>query len=230
MITDPRDLSKEMAYPRIKDPERYAINTGGIASPPENFRDIEIVRGPNIKPLPKMEALPDTLEAEVVIKVEDNITTDTIMPAGSQVLPLRSNIPALSEFVFSQIEPDFHKICKDKGNVIVVGAENYGQGSSREQAALAPRYLGVRAKIAKSFARIHKANLCNFGIIPLTFKDRKDYEKLDVGSSIVLEGIRKYIESGEKEIPVRVDGTTVVTLLDVSDRQRKFLLAGGALN
>jgi len=177
-----------------------------------------------------MEALPDTLEAEVVIKVEDNITTDTIMPAGSQVLPLRSNIPALSEFVFFQIKPDFHKICKDKGNVIVVGGENYGQGSSREQAALAPRYLGVRTKIAKSFARIHKANLCNFGIIPLTFKDRKDYEKLDVGSSIILEGIRKHIEAGEKEIPVKVDGTTIVTLLDVSDRQRKFLLAGGALN
>jgi len=230
VITDPRDLSKEMTYPRITDPERYTINAGAIAPPSDNFRDIEIVRGPNIKPLPKMESLPDTLEAEVVIKVGDNITTDTIMPAGSQILPLRSNIPALSEFVFSQIEPNFHKICKDKGSVIVVGAENYGQGSSREQAALAPRYLGVRAKIAKSFARIHKANLCNFGIIPLTFKDRKDYEKLDVGSSIILEDIRKHIEEGEKEIPVKVDGTTFVTLLDVSDRQRKFLLAGGALN
>jgi aconitate hydratase len=230
VITDPRDLSKEMAYPRIKDPERYAINPGSIATPPENYRDIEIKRGPNIKPLPKMEPLPNRLEAEVALKVGDNITTDAIMPAGSQVLPLRSNIPALSEFVFSQLEPDFHKICKDKGNVIVVGAENYGQGSSREQAALAPRYLGVRAKIVKSFARIHKANLCNFGIIPLTFKDPKDYEKLDVGSSIILEDIRKHIEAGEKEIPVKVEGTTIVTMLDVSDRQRKFLLAGGALN
>ena len=177
-----------------------------------------------------MASLPETLKTKVAIKVGDNITTDTIMPAGSQVLPLRSNIPALSEFVFSRIKPDFHKICKDEGNVIVVGAENYGQGSSREQAALAPRYLGVRAKIVKSFARIHKANLCNFGIIPLTFKDPKDYEKMDVGSSIILGGIRKYIEEGEKEIPVKVDGTTIVTLLDVSDRQRKFLLAGGALN
>jgi aconitate hydratase len=230
VITDPRDLSKEMAYPRIKDPERYAINAGGILSPRENYRDVKIKRGPNIKSLPKMELLPDTLEAEVVIKVEDNITTDTIMPAGSQVLPLRSNIPALSEFVFSQIEPDFHKICKKKGNVIVVGGENYGQGSSREQAALAPRYLGVRAKITKSFARIHKANLCNFGIIPLTFKDPGDYEKMNVGSSVILEDVRKHIEAGEKEIRVKADGTIIVTLLDVSDRQRKFLLAGGALN
>ncbi len=230
VITDPRDLSKEMTYPRIKDPERYVLNTGAIASPPEDFQEIKIVRGPNIKPLPKMEALPDTLEAEVVIRVGDNITTDTIMPAGSHILPLRSNIPALSEFVFSQINPDFHKICKEKGNVIVVGAENYGQGSSREQAALAPRYLGVRAKIAKSFARIHKANLCNFGILPLTLKDPEDYEKLNVGSKIILEDIRKHIETGEKEIPVKVDRTTIVTLLDVSDRQRKFLLAGGALN
>ncbi len=229
-ITDPRDLSKEMAYPRIKDPERYAIKVGGIESSPEDFRDIEIKRGPNIKPLPKMESLPETLKAKVAIKVGNNITTDTIIPAGSQVLPLRSNIPALSEFVFSQIEPDFHKICKNKGNVIVVGAENYGQGSSREQAALAPRYLGVRAKITKSFARIHKANLCNFGIIPLTFKDPNDYERIDVGSAIIVEDIRKKIEAGEKEIPVNVDGTTIVTLLDVSDRQRKFLLAGGALN
>ncbi len=229
-ITDPRDLSKEMAYPRIKDPERYAIKVGGIESSPEDFRDIEIKRGPNIKPLPKMESLPETLKAKVAIKVGNNITTDTIIPAGSQVLPLRSNIPALSEFVFSQIEPDFHKICKNKGNVIVVGAENYGQGSSREQAALAPRYLGVRAKITKSFARIHKANLCNFGIIPLTFKDPNDYERMDVGSAIIVEDIRKKIEAGEKEIPVNVDGTTIVTLLDVSDRQRKFLLAGGALN
>jgi aconitate hydratase len=177
-----------------------------------------------------MERLPDTLEAEVAIKVGDNVTTDTIMPAGSHILPLRSNIPALSEFVFCQVEPDFHKICKDKGNVIIVGAENYGQGSSREQAALAPRYLGVRAKIAKSFARIHKANLCNFGILPLTLKDPKDYEKLNVGSKIILEEIRKHLETGEREIPLKVDGTTIVTLLDVSDRQRLFLLAGGALN
>ncbi len=230
VITDPRDFSKEMAYPRIKDPERYSISAGGIISPPENYRDIEIKRGPNIKPLPKMEPLPETLKVEVAIKVGDNITTDTIMPAGSQVLPLRSNIPALSEFVFSQIEPDFYKICKEKDNIIVVGGENYGQGSSREQAALAPRYLGVRAKIAKSFARIHKANLCNFGIIPLTFKDPSDYEKMNVGSSIILEDIRKNIEAGEKEIRVKVDGTTIMTLLDVSERQRKFLLAGGALN
>lgn len=230
VITDPRDLSKDMKYPRIVDPEKYTVNLNSIISPPSDFQHIEIIRGPNIRPLPKMEELPDTLEAEVVIKVGDNITTDTIMPAGSKVLPLRSNIPALSEFVFSQIDPDFHRICKEKGNVVVIGAENYGQGSSREQAALAPRYLGVRAKIAKSFARIHKANLCNFGIIPLIFKNPDDFEKVEKGSMVVLKDIRALIKNGKTEIPVVFDGMNIITLLDVSDRQRNFLLAGGALN
>ncbi|MFC1862521.1 aconitate hydratase [Thermodesulfobacteriota bacterium] len=230
VITDPRDLAKEMKYPRIVDPEKYVVNLNGIISPPGDFQHIEIVRGPNIKPLPEMEELPDTLEAEVAIKVGDNITTDTIMPAGSKVLPLRSNIPALSEFVFSQIDPEFHSLCKEKGNVAVIGGENYGQGSSREQAALAPRYLGVRVKIAKSFARIHKANLCNFGIIPLLFKNPDDYEKIVKGSKVILKDIKTLIENGENEIPVTTQGITINTLLEISDRQRNFLLAGGALN
>ncbi len=230
VITDPRDLSREMEYPRIKDPERYFINRSGIIFPSDDMRNTEVIRGPNIRPLPEMEALPETLHAEVAIKVGDNISTDTIMPAGSKVLPLRSNIEALSEFVFYQIEPDFHRICKEKGSVIVVGGENYGQGSSREHAALAPRYLGVRAKLAKSFARIHKANLCNFGIIPLTFKDPKDYDLINRGAKVLLPGVRTLIERGEKEIPVEVDGQRIMTSLDVSERQRGFLLAGGALN
>ena len=230
VITDPRDLSKDMAYPRIKDPEKYVVNEKSIIPPSGDINKVEIIRGPNIKPLPEMEPLPETLDAEVAIKVGDNISTDGIMPAGSRILPLRSNIEALSEFVFYRIDPDFHKTCKEKGNVAVIGGENYGQGSSREHAALAPRYLGVRVKIVRSFARIHKANLCNFGILPLTFKNPVDYDKLDKGARIILKDIRDLIERGEEEVPVELNGKTFITILDVSDRQRKFLLAGGALN
>ncbi len=230
VITDPRDLGKEMDYPRVKDPKKYLIDESSIVFPSDDLRKTKVVRGPNIRPLPKMTPLPKTLEAQVGIKVGDNISTDTIMPAGNKVLPLRSNIEAISEFVYYQIDPDFHKESKDKGTVIVIGGENYGQGSSREHAALAPRYLGVRAKIAKSFARIHKANLCNFGILPLTFKDPKDYGRFKKGSKVVFPNVKKHIEKGHNEIPVEVNGDSVVTLLDVSDRQRKYLLAGGALN
>jgi aconitate hydratase len=152
------------------------------------------------------------------------------MPAGNRVLPLRSNIEAISEFVYYQISADFHKEAKESGKVAIVGGENYGQGSSREHAALAPRYLGVRAKIAKSFARIHKANLCNFGILPLTFKDPNDYQRLHKGASVVFRDIRNLIEKGETEIPVEINGQIVITLLDVSQRQRQSLLAGGTLN
>lgn len=230
VITDPRDLGKEMAYPHVKDPKKYFIDEISIISPSKGLSRTKVVRGPNIKPLPEMEPLPETLQAEVVIKVADNISTDIIMPAGNKVLPLRSNIEAISEFVFYQIDSAFHRSSKEKGIVAVVGGENYGQGSSREHAALAPRYLGVRAKIAKSFARIHKANLCNFGILPLTFKDARDYESIDKGSHLVFPDVRKRIEEGDVEIPVEVNGHSILTLLEVSDRQRKHLLAGGALN
>jgi len=230
VITDPRALSKEMPYPRVKEPERYLIDEAGIIAPSEELRKTDIIRGPNIRPLPEMTPMPETLEAEVAIKVGDNISTDTIMPAGNKVLPFRSNIEAISEFVYYQINPGFYRECKEKGSVAVVGGENYGQGSSREHAALAPRYLGVRLKIVKSFARIHKANLCNFGIIPLTFKDPSDFQRFKKGSKVVLPNVRTRIEKGETEIPVMVDGGSVVACLDVSDRQRKHLLAGGALN
>jgi aconitate hydratase len=230
IITDPRDLGKQMAYPRIKDPEKYLIDRMSIIFPTPELRKTTVLRGPNIKPLPNMAPLPENLSAEVVIKVGDNISTDTIMPAGSMVLPLRSNIEAISQFVFYQIDPDFSAECRKKENVVIVGGENYGQGSSREHAALAPRHLGVRVKIAKSFARIHKANLCNFGIIPLVFKDPGDYDRFAKGIKVVLPRVRERIERGDKEIPVEVDGHRVVTLLEVSERERKHLLAGGTLN
>jgi aconitate hydratase len=230
VITDPRDLSKEMEYPRIEDPKQYLIDERSIIFPSPELSATVVVRGPNIRPLPKLASLPATLEAEVVLKVGDNITTDAIMPAGNRVLPFRSNIEALSDFVFSQIEPDFAKNCKALGTVVVVGGENYGQGSSREHAALAPRYLGVRAKIVKSFARIHKSNLCNFGILPLIFKEPGDYDVISKGSKLVFPDVRKRVERGDREIPVETGGKTIMTVLDVSERQRKHLIAGGALN
>ena len=229
-ITDPRDLGREMAYPRIEDPKRYRVDDRSIIFPSDDLRGTAIVRGPNIRPLPTLDALPDTLAAEVVLKVGDNISTDSIMPAGNKVLPLRSNIEAISEHVFSVIAPEFAKESRARGNVAVVGGENYGQGSSREHAALAPRYLGVRIKIVKSFSRIHKSNLCNFGILPLTFKDPADFAVLAKGRKLVLHDIRRRVAGGDREIPVEADGRTIMTVLDVSDRQRKHLLAGGTLN
>ncbi len=230
VITDPRDLAQEIAYPRIEDPEQYTIDEKSIVPPSESMRKTEIIRGPNIKALPELQPLPDRIEAAVVLKVGDNISTDTIMPAGNRVLPFRSNIEAISDFVFSPISPGFAKECKARGTVVVIGGENYGQGSSREHAALAPRYLGVRAKIVKSFARIHKSNLCNFGILPLTFKEPKDYDKLSEGAIAVFPDIRRRVERGDREIPVEIDGKTIITVLDVSERQRRHLLAGGTLN
>jgi aconitate hydratase len=230
VITDPRDLAGEMAYPVIEDPKQYMIDEKSLVFPSDELRKTEVVRGPNIRPLPELSPLPDTLAAEVVLKVGDNMSTDGIMPAGNRVLPFRSNIEALSEFVFSQVDPGFAKECRARGDVVVVGGENYGQGSSREHAALAPRYLGVRAKIVKSFARIHKSNLCNFGILPLTFKDPADYERLNKDAKVVFPDVKRRLERGDRDIPVEVDGVTIITVLDVSDRQRRHLLAGGTLN
>ncbi len=232
VITDPSDLGKEMEYPRTEEPKKYLIDDSSIIYPlpKEERKKIKIIRGPNIKPFPNLKPLEDTFEAEVVIKVGDNTSTDTIMPARNRVLPLRSNIEAISEFVFYQIDPDFHKKSKVRENVVVVGGDNYGQGSSREHAALAPRYLGVRVKIAKSFARIHKANLCNFGILHLSFKDSSDYDLFTQGSRVVFPHIRKHLEQGDTEISIEVDGKRIMTTLVVSDRQRQYLLAGGKLN
>ncbi len=230
IITDPRELSAELAYPRIADPEKFIIDETSIIFPSDDLRKTKIVRGPNIKPLPVMDPLPETLVAEVVIKVGDNISTDAIMPAGAEVLPLRSNIEALSRFVYSHMASDFAGKCQEKGSVAVIGGENYGQGSSREHAALAPRYLGVRVKIAKSFARIHRANLCNFGILPLTFKEVRDYDLLQEGTTLVLHQVKERIARGDVDIPVEVDGKPIVTALLVSDLERKYLVAGSAMN
>lgn len=230
VITDPRELSKEMEYPEIADPQRYLIDERSIVFPSEEGRKTVIIRGPNIKPLPLLAPLPDMLAAEVVLKVGDNISTDTIMPPGNEVLPFRSNIEAISGFVYTQIDPEFPRRCRAAGNAVIIGGENYGQGSSREHAALAPRYLGVRVKIAKSFARIHRANLINFGILPLTFKHPEDYDRIAPGMKMEFSDLKARVEKGGREIPVVVDGRSIITLLDVSERQRRHLLAGGTLN
>jgi aconitate hydratase len=231
-VTDPRDLGKMMEWPKVENPEQYMVDDSSIIFPlsSEEAARVEIITGPNILPFPNFEELPEELASEVIIKVGDNISTDAIMPAGNKVLPFRSNIPAISQFVFEQIDPDFAKRAKEKENGVVVGGENYGQGSSREHAAIAPRFLGIRAKIAKSFARIHKANLINFGILPLIFKDPADFERVNQGDKVVFKGVRNLVSSGAKEIPVIVEGREVMTLLEVSERERQDLLAGGTLN
>ena len=232
VITDPRELGKLMAWPDVQNPDSYLLDDSSIIYPlpPEEAARAEIITGPNIVPFPDFDPLPDDLAAEVVITVGDNISTDTIMPAGNKVLPFRSNIPAISRFVFEQIDPEFPERAMTTGSGVVIGGDNYGQGSSREHAALAPRYLGIRAKIAKSFARIHKANLINFGILPLTFREPADYDTLRQGDRLLFRGVRQLVATGATEIPVEVDGRTIVTLLEVSERQRQELLAGGTLN
>ncbi len=231
-ITDPRELGTMMEFPRLGEPKQFVVDDSSILFPlgKSEREKVTVIRGPNIKPFPRLKPLEETLSGEVVITLGDNISTDTIMPAGNKVLPFRSNIEAISEFAFHQVDPEFSQKCKRVGNAVVIGGENYGQGSSREHAALAPRYLGVRIKIAKSFARIHRANLCNFGVLPLRFKSPADYEQFHPGTKVVLPDIRTRIAQGDVEILMEIDGQKIGTLLQVSPRQRNYLLAGGALN
>src|SRR3990167_5336131 len=198
-ITDPKMLGD---YPDIVEPEKFIYNEELIIKPLAiaERKKVEIIRGPNIKPFPNLEPLPAEYEGEILLKVGGNITTDHILSGGKDVLPLRSNIPAISEHVYERVDRAFFKRCKEKGGGIIIGAENYGQGSSREHAALAPRYLGVQIKIAKGFARIHRSNLINFGIVPLLFSDPLDYERLKQGDRLRFPDIRKSIEQGKDEI------------------------------
>ncbi len=228
VITDPRKLGKA---PVIKLPEHYLINDNMVIVPPADGSKVEVIRGPNIKPLPQAEPLPDKMEGTVLLKVEDNITTDHIMPAGAKILPLRSNIPAISEHVFEVVDPTFAKRARDAGGGFIVGGENYGQGSSREHAALAPMYLGVKWVLAKSFARIHKANLVNFGILPLTFAKADDYGRIESGDRMRLQNVRASIERNEPlKLINETKGTEIAVEYDLSERQRNTLLDGGLLN
>lgn len=228
-ITDPRKLGP---YPEISDPPRYILNLENLLFPEPGSSDVQVVMGPNIKPFPRLSSLQKDVTATVLLKLGNNITTDDIMPAGSKVLPLRSNIEAISEFVFGNIDPTFPERAKEARVGLVVGGENYGQGSSREHAAIAPRFLGVRAKIAKSFARIHKANLINFGILPLTFADPRDYDAVEQGNVMSLTEVRRALDKGLKQIEARnlSTGKTIGLAIDVTDREREILLAGGLIN
>ena len=228
-FTDPRTLGEA---PAITMPEQFLIGDNMIELPvPEaEIGTVEIEYGPNIKPFPKSEPLPADIEAKAVLKVGDNITTDHIMPAGAKILPYRSNIPYLSQFCFAQCDPNFAETCQRAGRGIVIGGANYGQGSSREHAALVPLYLGVKAVVAKSFARIHAANLVNAGILPLTFADAADYEHIETGDALAFEGIRAHLQSGTVVILKNLTkGESYMLRHELSPRQREILLAGGLL-
>ncbi len=230
VLTDPRTLGD---YEPIALPEQFLINDNMILPPaPESEMDqVEIQRGPNIKPFPVSQALPESIEKKAVLKVGDNITTDHIMPAGAKILPFRSNIPYLSQFCFGVCDKEFPERCKTAGGGIIIGGSNYGQGSSREHAALVPLYLGVKAVVAKSYARIHCANLANAGLIPLQFNDEADYDKIDQMDDLCLPHIRKELEAGtDVTMQDLTKGVEFRLTAMLTPRERQMVLAGGLLN
>ena len=230
VFTDPTTLGADV---EIEMPEKFLINDNMVIEPaPEEEMDsVEILRGPNIKPYPKTSPLSDSIDASCSLKVGDNITTDHIMPAGAKILPLRSNIPKISEHCFTVCDKDFPSRAKTLGSSIVVGGENYGQGSSREHAALAPLYLGVKAVLVKSFARIHRANLINAGIIPLTFKDAADYDKISLGDQLELPCVKQEIQDGDSITVInRTNGEKIEAVCELTDRTKAIIIAGGLLD
>jgi len=226
-ITDPRILGEP---PKIFFPSSFVVDDSMLIAPEKEGTDVELVRGPNIAPLPRFDPLPDRIEGKLLISLEDNVTTDDIIPSGSVILSLRANIPAISGFLFNRIDPTFPERAAAAGTGFIVAGKNYGQGSSREHAALCPRYLGIRAVIAESYARIHKANLVNFGILPLEFIDSSDRVILSPGDVMRLQGLKECLE---QDIPIQVEnlssGTKINTRLNVSPRLKKIILAGGLL-
>lgn len=230
-LTDPRTLGD---MPEFKLPEHFKINDNMVV-PPANEADmdsVEVLRGPNIKPFPQTSPLDDSIDCQVSLKVGDNITTDHIMPAGAKILPLRSNIPAISQHCFTVCDEDFPRRAKNMGKSIIVGGSNYGQGSSREHAALAPLYLGIKAVLVKSFARIHRANLINAGILPLTFVNEADYDKINQGDEIVLADVRADVEADMSKLTVvnKRTGVEIPVLCELTGRTKDIILAGGLLD
>jgi aconitate hydratase len=214
----------------IEMPEEFLVSDNMIVKPAEDGRGIEIIRGPNIKPFPKNKNMDNTAKGKVLIKVEDDVTTDAIMPSNAKLLPYRSNIPYLSEFCFSQIDENFPKRAKENGGGIIVAGNNYGQGSSREHAALAPLYLGIKAVMAKSFARIHKSNLVNNGILPLTFANESDYENIEMMDEIVIDNLLAQVDSNTVIVENKTKNKIYETKLMLSQRSVEILKAGGLLN
>ena len=230
VLTDPRTLGE---MPDFKLPEKFTVNDNMIVEPaPESEMDsVEILRGPNIKPFPLSEPLAETIDAKVSLKVEDNITTDHIMPAGAKILPLRSNIPEISKYCFAVCDETFHDRALALGKSIIIGGANYGQGSSREHAALAPLYLGVKAVITKSFARIHMANLINAGIIPMTFENESDYDRVSQDDELKIENVKSQIETGNTvKVTNLTKGFDFNVNVNFSQRQKDMIFAGGLLN
>ncbi len=225
VLTDPRELGE---YPKVEMPDKFIINDNMILAPLplEEAKNIKVVYGPNIKPLPTFPPLGDALQGEALIKVGDNITTDHIMPAGAKVLPFRSNIPEMSKYVFEAVDGEFYKRAMEKKGGFIIGGDNYGQGSSREHAALAPKYLGVKAVIVKSFARIHLANLINFGIVPLTFKNPDDYEKIELGDmlDVAIGDLKEEVVLKNLTKGIEIELTHTFSRLDA-----EILRAGGKL-
>jgi len=227
-ITDPRKLGD---YPKFKMPKKFKIDDRSILKPSRKPDTVEVRRGPNIAPLPTRGPMPETITSKVLLVLGDNITTDHIMPAGAKILPLRSNIPAISEYVYYQVDETFATRAKEAKTSSVIGGDNYGQGSSREHAALAPMYLGFQFVLAKSFARIHKGNLVNFGIIPLEFVDQSDYDKVKQDDLLKIEGTPEKLKAGEElTVHNETQGYTFKTRYDLSPRQINILVEGGLLN
>lgn len=230
VFTDPTTLGEEV---KIELPEKFLINDNMVTPPAaeEDMDKVEVLRGPNIKPFPTTKPMEDTIKASCALKVGDNITTDHIMPAGAKILPLRSNIPAISNYCFTVCDKDFPERAKMLGSSVIVGGANYGQGSSREHAALAPLYLGVKAVLVKSFARIHRSNLINAGILPLTFVNESDYDKVSLGDELVLPDVKKIIlEGGDVVVENITTGEKIMAKCELTGRTRDIILAGGLLN
>ena len=227
VLTDPRELETDLC---INMPERFIVDDSMILKPAEDGTKVEVKRGPNIKPFPINKELGEKIEGKILIKVEDNITTDHIMPSNSKLLPFRSNIPSLSQFCFNTIDTEFPKRAKNLGGGFIIAGENYGQGSSREHAALAPLYLGVRGVIAKSFARIHKANLINNGIVPLEFKNEADYNEVDPLDELVIDNIKEALTKGSVKVKNISKNSEFEVLIDLTEKEIQVIKAGGRLN
>ena len=231
-LTDPRDYLGDM--PEFKLPEHFVINDNMVVppAPVEEMDSVEVLRGPNIKPFPETSPLDESIECAVSLKVGDNITTDHIMPAGAKILPLRSNIPKISQHCFTVCDEEFPRRAKNMGKSIIVGGSNYGQGSSREHAALAPLYLGVKAVLVKSFARIHRANLINAGILPLTFVNEADYDKIGQGDEIAIENVKESVLADKSELTLvnKTTGAEIPVLCELTGRTKDIILAGGLLD
>ena len=228
-LMDPRDADFDIDFSDIHV-DHFLIDDSMIIRPDQDPRNVEVVRGPNIKPFPLNTKLTDSLEGRIIIKTEDNITTDHIMPSNAKLLPYRSNIPHLANFCFSTIDEDFAKRAKENKGGFIVGGDNYGQGSSREHAALAPLYLGIKGVIAKSFARIHKANLINSGIIPMEFENLDDYDKIDQMDVLTIDNIYKGLKDGRLEVKDEEKNISFFVKTNFNDKEIDMLMAGGKLN